>query len=219
MITIPKSTKNGIRAYADKHIPPGGFIRAVLENDLMGSFHRADVENKAHMTQIVAYVYNEIPANIWGSVSIVKDWIAQGTKTWPVESTFINSDLPNLIDGQTPDTVTDGVWGNEEYIRTERTQHYHKLCQRLHRPDLPCMKRVTEYLKDIIRARGPAYANYPKEQTMEEKASLQITGMDRRFIHIHRLEYPDMLQRLENQIEDYLYSLDWTYEALSPNRY
>lgn len=72
---IPQSTLDGINAYVREGIPTGGFLYAVLTNDLSGAFGRADQENTAAMREIVAYVYNKIPSACWGSPEKVSAWL------------------------------------------------------------------------------------------------------------------------------------------------
>ena len=72
---IPQSTKYQIDEYVKHYIPTGGFVRAVLENNLMEAFYRADDMNASHMKDIVVYVYNKIPSTCWGSPEIVKLWL------------------------------------------------------------------------------------------------------------------------------------------------
>ena len=74
---IPPRTLAGLRAYADNRVPTGGFLRAVLENDLSESIGRADPENMAALTDIVAYVFWEVPAKCWGSPEKVAAWLSR----------------------------------------------------------------------------------------------------------------------------------------------
>ena len=67
-----------ITDYADNRVPPGDFLRAVLENDLRESFQRADEDNIESMFDIVQFIYNEIPARCWGSPEKVRDWLGEG---------------------------------------------------------------------------------------------------------------------------------------------
>ncbi len=60
--------------YVKNAIPPGGFLTAVLSNDLKEAFGRADDINLDHMKEIVVYCYNEIPSNCWGSREAMADW-------------------------------------------------------------------------------------------------------------------------------------------------
>ena len=73
----PPQIIDGIRRYVDERIPPGGFLTAVLENDLKEAFGRADDGNIAAMFGIVAYCYNEIPGVCWGSPERVKAWLTE----------------------------------------------------------------------------------------------------------------------------------------------
>ncbi len=73
---IPPRTKAGLLAYRDERRPPGGFLRAVLENDLAGAFAKADSENLAAMRGIVGWVYWEMPGAAWGSPGAVEEWLA-----------------------------------------------------------------------------------------------------------------------------------------------
>ena len=68
-------TKQTIDDYVNHGIPPGGFVMAVLENNLMESFGRADIENRRDLFEICEYVYNEIPAPCHGSPEAVSKWL------------------------------------------------------------------------------------------------------------------------------------------------
>lgn len=72
---ISKEIIDSLRRYVEKGIPTGGFLQAVLENDLMGSFGRADKENRGAMWEICNYVYNDIPSSCHGSPEKVKAWL------------------------------------------------------------------------------------------------------------------------------------------------
>lgn len=73
---VPEHTLASLDRYVDHRIPPGGFLQAVLENDLKGSLGRADLTNRAAIHDIVMYVYNEIPGNCQGSPEKVKRWLS-----------------------------------------------------------------------------------------------------------------------------------------------
>ena len=72
--------KNSIDKYATDGIPTGGFLRAVLANDLTEAFGRADSDNRRDMYEIVGYVYNEMPGTCHGSYEIVGEWIEAARK-------------------------------------------------------------------------------------------------------------------------------------------
>ena len=72
---MKQDTKDSIDRYVKDRIPGGSFINAVLANDLMGAFGRADVDNSRDMKEICSYVYNEIPLSCHGSYEIVEKWL------------------------------------------------------------------------------------------------------------------------------------------------
>lgn len=71
---IPEITRESIDAWAHDARPTGGFLRAVLSNDLRESFARADLENREAMFDIVSYLYNKCPGLCWGSPDRVAEW-------------------------------------------------------------------------------------------------------------------------------------------------
>ena len=68
-----------IKAYVEgKHpYPFGSFVTALLANDLVESFVRADTNNVVAMHQYVSWLYNNMPGrtgtdrDIWGSYEAV----------------------------------------------------------------------------------------------------------------------------------------------------
>lgn len=69
------STIASLLRYRDERIPTGGFLRAVLENDLNSSFAHADRENRESLHDIVQFCRSELPALCWGSPAKVHDWL------------------------------------------------------------------------------------------------------------------------------------------------
>jgi len=72
---IPAHTKAALDRYVEHKMLPGGFLMAVLSNDLFGAVGRADSENLAALPDIVKYVYNHMPADSWGSVDKVYKFV------------------------------------------------------------------------------------------------------------------------------------------------
>ena len=72
---IREDLYGALERYLNHGIMPGSFMTAVLENDLMESFGRADVSNSANLKNIVGYIYNNVPSNAWGSKERVKDYL------------------------------------------------------------------------------------------------------------------------------------------------
>lgn len=72
--------KEDIDLYVKHGCNPGGFLTAVLENDLKEAFGRADIINRDRLFEIVSYCYNSIPTICWGSKSAVKEWIKRNNE-------------------------------------------------------------------------------------------------------------------------------------------
>jgi hypothetical protein len=66
---------DALRSYAYSHTPVGGFLQACLENNLSDACGHADSDNLRNLPAIVAFIYNEVPSNAWGSPKAYLDWI------------------------------------------------------------------------------------------------------------------------------------------------
>lgn len=65
-----------LERYLNHGIMPGSFMTAVLENNLMEAFGRADHFNTANMKNIISYVYHHVPSNAWGSKEKVIEYLS-----------------------------------------------------------------------------------------------------------------------------------------------
>ena len=72
---IPKRTLDALERYTLEHIRPGGFLCAVLENDLMKAVSMADDENEECLSTICKWVYCEAPQSCHGSSKIITEWV------------------------------------------------------------------------------------------------------------------------------------------------
>lgn len=72
---IPDHIREGIDTYWRRRLEPGSFVRAVLENDLMGACNSADPESASCLFWIVGYLYNNAPAGCHGSPEAVSKWL------------------------------------------------------------------------------------------------------------------------------------------------
>ncbi len=68
--------KAALDRYVEAMLPTGGFLKAVLENNLMETVHRADPGGLCNLPHIVSYVYNELPSGVWGTPERVEKWLA-----------------------------------------------------------------------------------------------------------------------------------------------
>lgn len=91
---IPESVVGGLRRYVVNRIPTGGFLRAVLENDLMEAMGRADDLNREYLDNIVQFCNEALPWVCWGSQAKCNEWL-YSTEEGEDESA-LNDDTPDL---------------------------------------------------------------------------------------------------------------------------
>lgn len=75
---IPERTASSMLRYALHGVPTGGFLEAVLSNNLVESFGRADEGNRKALFAIVQAMYNVLPNGCWGSPEKVSTWLSRG---------------------------------------------------------------------------------------------------------------------------------------------
>ena len=75
---IPTHMREGTQRYIENGIPPGDFLRALVENDLFGAMGKADDVNQRAMFYWCVFFYNEAPSGCFGSPQKVAAWIASG---------------------------------------------------------------------------------------------------------------------------------------------
>ena len=72
---LPEDLQGSFERYLEKRIPTGGFLDAVLCNDLRAACERADEINKYRLFDIVFWLYNNAPIGSWGSPENVREWL------------------------------------------------------------------------------------------------------------------------------------------------
>ena len=72
---LPEHIRGSAKRYLEEGIMPGDFLQAVICNDLLGAFLKADDTNVSNMLDIVKFFYNEAPTISWGSKEEMKKWI------------------------------------------------------------------------------------------------------------------------------------------------
>jgi hypothetical protein len=74
---VPFHLQEGLVEYFAARRPVGGFLTAVLRNDLMDACLRAaDEETATHLVHIIRFLVNYVPADAWGSQKAVDAWLA-----------------------------------------------------------------------------------------------------------------------------------------------
>jgi hypothetical protein len=77
----PVHILDSISHYVEHGIEPGGFVKAVLSNDLVATFQIADAKSLRGLPDILRYIYWEIPLACWGSEAKVEAWMGNKNKT------------------------------------------------------------------------------------------------------------------------------------------
>lgn len=72
---VPPATLDGLVRYATEHSPVGGFLTAVLSNDLMEAVSRADHHNAPRIADICRFIHWCLPARCHGSRERVTKWL------------------------------------------------------------------------------------------------------------------------------------------------
>lgn len=70
-----------IEVYVRQGAPLGGFLEAVVSNDLKEACARADHINQPKLFDIVNWLHNEVPSwpvRCWGSLDAYRQWIEMG---------------------------------------------------------------------------------------------------------------------------------------------
>lgn len=67
---------SSLEAYILEHRPVGGFLRAVISNDLAAACGRGDLPNQRLLYLYVRYLYNRSPSRCWGSPEAYSEWVS-----------------------------------------------------------------------------------------------------------------------------------------------
>jgi hypothetical protein len=74
-MVIPHHMLQALTRYVEDGIEPGGFLTAVICNDLTGAIRHADHQNIRIIPAYVAWLYNEAPSLCWGSGEKMDAWM------------------------------------------------------------------------------------------------------------------------------------------------
>jgi len=75
---LPQHMRGGMQRYIEQGIPPGGFLAAILANDLVLAAMRADAINQHQLFDYAHFLYNQAPRDCWGCQEAIDEWIEQG---------------------------------------------------------------------------------------------------------------------------------------------
>lgn len=71
---IDVEVAESLRMYIEEGYSSGGFLEAVLSNDLFDVVAHADAVRSLEIPDIVRWIFNEAPQECWGSRDKVRDW-------------------------------------------------------------------------------------------------------------------------------------------------
>lgn len=74
---IPEHMRTGLVEYVILHRPVGGFLQAVISNDLRNAALRADLANLPLLRVYVLWLTWNAPGNCWGSREAYEQWTLQ----------------------------------------------------------------------------------------------------------------------------------------------
>lgn len=72
---VPDHLIEGLAAYAVDRRPTGGYLEAVLSNDLSAALQRADRKSLSGLIPTVHFVVRHLPAECHGSRARVHEWL------------------------------------------------------------------------------------------------------------------------------------------------
>lgn len=76
--SVPEHLRGGLVRYILLGIRPGDFLQAVLENNLMESFGRADDISRAGLFHICLFLHNAAPIGCYRSKHHFDNWVKTG---------------------------------------------------------------------------------------------------------------------------------------------
>ena len=79
-VTLPDHMKEGVINYLEKGIKPGGFLFAMLKNDLFSAVAKADSNNSKLFKHWIIFIYNQFPMDSFGSEEKVIKWMKERQK-------------------------------------------------------------------------------------------------------------------------------------------
>ena len=74
-VGFPDASAQALDDYIQRRIPVGGFLEAVLSNNLVNAMSMADQNNLPLLKEYVLFLYNYAPAKCWGSSKKYNEWL------------------------------------------------------------------------------------------------------------------------------------------------
>jgi hypothetical protein len=98
---IPAATRYAVARYLLNGLQPGGFLSAVLRNQLRESMARADADNRRNLQLLLGFLFNEVPDCAHGQSDSIDKWLINQMYLRPdVRAKIIKDVLPQLFTQQ-----------------------------------------------------------------------------------------------------------------------
>lgn len=104
----PGHLRAGLRGYFLNHEEPGGFLCAVLENDLGAAVARADPVSLHHLKRLVLFLRAAAPTVAWGSREKVAAWLAEDGLWRQAAAQLAQEDAEKVLAALAADGAADG---------------------------------------------------------------------------------------------------------------
>lgn len=78
---IPPHIQDALMGYVLERRPVGGFLQAVITNNLRDTYGRADGENRPLIPLYVQWFCNVPPECCWGSINNMQAWLENRVET------------------------------------------------------------------------------------------------------------------------------------------
>jgi hypothetical protein len=121
---IPPELRASLDRYANEGVPVGGFLQAVIANDLCDAYARADAFNVKLLPAIGSYVHHKMPADCWGSRKIYRTWLAVHAARRAIDRARVEEDAHSQ--SALARTALDSALANEERARAELKRACHE---------------------------------------------------------------------------------------------
>ena len=82
---VPAHLRAGLARYLVGHLHTGSFLHAVLTNNLRGAVFAADDDSLVGLLPIMRFLYNDAPADSWGSPDAVNRWLEAAPAQYAAE--------------------------------------------------------------------------------------------------------------------------------------
>lgn len=86
---VPGHTQEALFNYFVHGYEPGGFLSAVLRNDLVGAASKADSTNKECLANIAIWIMNNAPYGSWGDQDLIDRWLKKGPYQQRFEKEYV----------------------------------------------------------------------------------------------------------------------------------